>query len=310
MNRIYKWCLNKVRSTIGAVGFLLPRVHLFPPKARRMTAFRRRFVTALFAVLAGALIFSPTCYSSAFGPNDFTYTGTYTWIEDGGSNFRLKFLTSGTFTPLKPIMIDLFLVGGGGGGKSVTNSSGGGSGGGGGYTGTWTSIYLNANQAYPLTIGSGGASNSNGGSTTGFGHSASGGYGASVLGGSGGNGGSGGGAYANGGTAAGTGGSNGGNGTSVNGVSGGTGQGSTTYEFANAGLTLYSGAGGGGGSSTSTGGAAGGSGGGANGGAGGQNGSSASANTGGGGGGAGYIVSGTRNGGSGGSGLCAIRNHR
>ena len=61
------------------------------------------------------------------GIPNFTYTGTYETVDDGDGNWRIKFLTSGIFTLLKPkqLLIDVFCVGGGGGG-------GGGSGGGGG----------------------------------------------------------------------------------------------------------------------------------------------------------------------------------
>ena len=53
---------------------------------------------------------------AGFGSTDFTFTGTYTWIQDNASNWRLKFLSSGVFTPKKSLLIDAFLVGGGGGG--------------------------------------------------------------------------------------------------------------------------------------------------------------------------------------------------
>ena len=44
----------------------------------------------------------------------FTYTGTHEYIDDGNGNWRIKFLTSGVFTPLKKMTIDVFLVGDGG----------------------------------------------------------------------------------------------------------------------------------------------------------------------------------------------------
>lgn len=50
---------------------------------------------------------------------DFNWTGgdgTYQVRDDGDGNWRIKFLSSGTFTPLKNMVIDAFLVGGGGGG--------------------------------------------------------------------------------------------------------------------------------------------------------------------------------------------------
>lgn len=63
----------------------------------------------------------------------FTYTGTYTIVQDSITNWRIKFLTSGTFTPTNNLNIDIFCVGGGGGGK---NGSARQAGGGGGYTQT------------------------------------------------------------------------------------------------------------------------------------------------------------------------------
>ena len=51
------------------------------------------------------------------GIPNFTYTGTYETVDDGDGNWRIKFLTSGVFTLLKPkqLLIDVFCVGGGGG---------------------------------------------------------------------------------------------------------------------------------------------------------------------------------------------------
>jgi hypothetical protein len=97
-----------------------------------------------------------------FTSTDFTYTGSYTWIDEGSVNgksfYRIKFLTSGTFTPKKNIRIDLFLVGGGGGGGYGYNTYPGG-GGGGGYASTIHSIVLLANQAYSIAIGAAGSRN-------------------------------------------------------------------------------------------------------------------------------------------------------
>ena len=73
----------------------------------------------------------------------FTYTGTYEYIDDGGGNWRIKFLSSGVFTPLKAMTIDAFLVGGGGGGYNGTNSGGGG----GGYTATYKNKTLKGKTA-------------------------------------------------------------------------------------------------------------------------------------------------------------------
>ena len=43
--------------------------------------------------------------------------GTYRVIDDGDKNWRIKFLSSGVFTTLKDMTIDVFLVGAGGGGS-------------------------------------------------------------------------------------------------------------------------------------------------------------------------------------------------
>lgn len=42
------------------------------------------------------------------------YTGDYQIIDDGDGNWRVKFLTSGTFTAVSDLLIDVFAVGGGG----------------------------------------------------------------------------------------------------------------------------------------------------------------------------------------------------
>ena len=83
---------------------------------------------------------------------DFNWTGdtgTYQVLDGGDGNWRIKFLSSGTFTPLKNMTIDAFLVGGGGGGGRGVYMNGdslyGGGGGGGGYTKTVSSVVLSAN---------------------------------------------------------------------------------------------------------------------------------------------------------------------
>lgn len=170
---------------------------------------------------------------------DFTWTGdagTYQVLQDVETNWRVKFLSSGTFTPLKDMVIDAFLVGGGGGG------SGGGAGG--GYTNTMKSIVLAANTPYIIEIGAGGAApeadnpltpGKAGGNTSAFSVTANGGAGGN-YGYGGGNGGSGGGSYntdSKKGYAGGSDGSNGG------GPNGGTGQGTTTREFGESTGDLY-----------------------------------------------------------------------
>ncbi|MEA5058850.1 MAG: hypothetical protein VB049_02260, partial [Candidatus Pelethousia sp.] len=62
-------------------------------------------------------------YIPPIAESDFTYTGDYALVDDGEGNWRLKFLTSGTFTPKKDMLIDAFLVGGGGAGYGNTSTN-------------------------------------------------------------------------------------------------------------------------------------------------------------------------------------------
>jgi|GEM_PF-1377490 len=184
----------------------------------------------------------------------YTYTGSSQLINDGDGHLRIKFLTSGTFTPSNNMIIDAFLVGGGGGG-AMSNTSSGVATGAGGYTSTYTNIMLSSGTGYPIYIGAGGiggyvwgAAGSTGETSTAFNHSAAGGGGGYAMqdspytatGGSGGTGGSG----STGGSVNGA--SDGANGNIGNsyGVAG-TGQGTTTREFGEVSGTLYSGSGGG-----------------------------------------------------------------
>ena len=57
------------------------------------------------------------------GKPSFTYTGQYTEVDDGGGNWRIKFLTSGTLKLKNKITVDVFLVGGGGGGRSASSAA-------------------------------------------------------------------------------------------------------------------------------------------------------------------------------------------
>ncbi len=221
--------------------------------------------------------------------NMYSYTGTNTLIDDGDGNWRIKFLTNGTFTPLTDMIIDVFLVGGGGSGGSGSNSYGGG--GGGGYTTNQSQISLNQNTAYSIVIGSGGiGSSATGGLTSAFSYTALGGSGGANNTGIGGSGGSGGGSY-----------------NTAGSSDGANGQGTTTREFGELTGALYAGGGGGPARYNTT---LGGSGGG------GQSGCAepavsptiGTANTGGGGGGAGSYSS--LAGANGGSGIVVIRNHR
>ena len=226
----------------------------------------------------------------------FTYTGTYEYIDDGGGNWRIKFLTSGTFTPLKNMTADAFLVGGGAGGGYRYGPYGGG----GGYTKTEKSIALSANNTYEIVIGAGGESNGNGGETSAFS--------VTVSGGSGKNGGSGGGTGSNVGR---NGGSDGSDGYTDSINTAGKGQGTTTREFGEPTGTLYSGGGGGAGRSSSTCGL-GGDGGGGDGTYNQSKGKDGEENSGGGGGGN-YVDNSsglTSAGGRGGSGIVIIRKHK
>lgn len=227
----------------------------------------------------------------------------YIFINDGSDNWRIKFLTSGTFSSTTNIYVEAFLVGGGGGGGTGAGTSNiGGSGGGGGYTKHSGVISLSKNTEYSIVIGNGGGSGGAGGSTTAFEQTAAGGA-AGVNGGVGGAGGSGGGSFGASQSAGIYGGSDGSNGGYNSPNLGGIGQGVTTREFGIASATLYSGGGGAGAFSTGAG--AGGAGGGGAGANRSTVGNPGTANTGGGGGGAGAL--GTA-GGSGGSGIVVIRN--
>lgn len=179
---------------------------------------------------------------------DFTYNGEYQIITDGDDNWRIKFLTSGTFTPLNSMVIDVFLCGGGGGGAYHYGRCGGG-----GFTNTQKNIVLSANVDYTITVGSRGTNGyfdskngarigSAGGTSSAFNFSASGGGvgnngNSSKVSTSGGNGGSGGcGGYLVGaGVGRYSGGKDGGDGEN----NGGTGQGTTTREFAESAGDLY-----------------------------------------------------------------------
>lgn len=181
---------------------------------------------------------------------DFTYSGEYLLIDDNDNNWRIKFLTSGNFTPLTDMVIDVFLVGGGGGGLIYYSRSGSYSylGGGGGYTKTVKSIVLAINTEYQIIIGDGGTGGSinvndavanrkyatAGGSSSGFNNSVAGGENANNSAINCGNGGSGGGTT--------SGGIDGSDGVVSSGeyASAGKGQGNTTREFGESTGDLYS----------------------------------------------------------------------
>lgn len=252
----------------------------------------------------------------------FTYTGKYNIRKDG----VVELLTSGTIVFLEPKVIDLFMVGGGGGGGDFTGGAGGSAlgGGGGGYTRTIRRVNVNANTNIPVTVGAGGAVNSDGGSTA-FGteYTVNGGKTAVRYSSSnitrlkGGFGGSGGGGAVISNSDYGAGGYDGNDGEIGYGLSniyGGTGQHTTTKEFGETAGKLYGGGGGGGryidGSTFVI--SPGGSGGGGSGACGHGNDAQAAAagvaNTGGGGGGAAASYNGVKGtGGSGGSGIVCFR---
>lgn len=279
------------------------------------------------------------------GLPEYTYTGAAQLIDDGGGNWRIKFLSSGTLTLRNKTKVDAFLVGGGGGGCSTMDNEDtsicGGAGGGGGYTATHKAVVLEKGTAYAVTIGAGGAGGTysglgkQGGATKIVGGNVSltvngGGVGglngsSGCYGGAGGSGG--GGDAANGYTSMYSlrgplGGQDGGNSRKRDGSEAtegsswgkpfGIGQGTTTREFGEATGQLYAGGGGCGTSSSHSdeynyGGA----GGGAAGGGYTAFGNDASANTGGGGGGCGQNYTNySRPGGAGGSGILILRNGR
>lgn len=256
------------------------------------------------------MIYNMVGGASGSGLPEFTYTGNYSLIDDGGGDWRIKFLTSGvlTFTKLVGAKngIDVFCVGGGcaGGSGNWDANNGYGKAGSGGYTKTQKGIQVAVNTAYNIVIAAGGQSAfASGGDTSAFGVTAGG--GTKLEGGSGGA------AYGNG--QVNNGGSDGGNGDPQSAAnigidhngSPGKGQGTTTREFGESTGTLYAGGGGAGGNGSQQ--AKGGDGGGGNGAWNGNQPTSGEANTGGGGGGMYYGLTTL---GKGGSGIAVIRNHR
>lgn len=72
---------------------------------------------ALAYNLPGAL------HTDSFTVGDYTYTGNSVYVDDGNGKWRIKFLSSGTFTPTKNVKVDIFAVDGGGGGSATLFSS-------------------------------------------------------------------------------------------------------------------------------------------------------------------------------------------
>lgn len=182
----------------------------------------------------------------------YTFTGQLLFIDDGNGDWRIKLLSSGVLEWMSPdALLDIFMVGGG---ASGTPNGGGG----GGYTKTQKKYEIKKGQRIQVQVGAGGASGNsssgNNGGTSSF-DTLSVGGGATSSGHYAGNGGSGGGGSVFNKTSdAGNGGTDGASGGGTYSVgsanqyhtyAGGSGQGTTTREFGDAGAELYSGGGGG-----------------------------------------------------------------
>lgn len=239
----------------------------------------------------------------------FLCTGSNLPIDDGDGNWRIKFLSSGTFVPQRDVYVDIFAVGGGGNGGNAAEPNGGG-GGGGGYTKTVRNQKLEKGKTYTVTVGAAQGTSSLSNDTGIVICEAKGGNNGSTE--KGGNGGSGGGAGAYNSNAAGTPGTDGSDGknATANNI-GGEGQGTTTREFGEADGDLYAGGGGGGSNGSKGVGTPGAEGGGGDGGGSGNGGNATAGgeNTGGGGGGGSTYINCTA-GSAGGSGIVIIRNAR
>lgn len=112
---------------------------------------------------------------------DFTWDGgdnTCQVIDEGNSNWQMRFLSSGNLKFRNNRLVDEFLVGGGGSGATVDHNSWHSLlGGGGGYTKTVKSVVLVAETVYPVVVGAGAtAANKQAGTSSAFGASAAGGF--------------------------------------------------------------------------------------------------------------------------------------
>ncbi|MEA4805071.1 glycine-rich domain-containing protein [Acetobacterium wieringae] len=214
---------------------------------------------ATYTVTGGNIVDGTTFYFRAFAYSYIGATRVYnsstTGAQASGTPYRAQgtqiFTSSGTFTvPFGVNAVDVFLVGGGAGGGAEYSYTKG-AGGSGGCTKTVKGLVVTPGANMAVVVGAGGigsttTTNTNkdggpGGASSFGGYSANG--GTMATGGSGGGGG--GYEYASS-YHGGVGGADGANGvTSATGA--GTGQGTTTREFATAGATLYAGGGGGGG---------------------------------------------------------------
>ena len=219
-------------------------------KAGNANTISNTITVTVTEITYGTLISSYSCSNKKVGSSPYiiSYTGKCEIVKEGTDNWKIKFLTSGTLKISANLNVDTFLVGGGGGGGNATWTDlsqygsdiwwAHGSGGGGGYTKTYRNVNIKSSDTYTITVGNGGAANTDGSKSSLVGgninNTADGGKNSGGAGGSGGGGGCSGNGY---GCTTGSGGkfgNNGGNGTGSNGGSsrtGGSGQRTTTCEF-------------------------------------------------------------------------------
>lgn len=121
------------------------------------------------------------------GAFEFTYTGQFTDNIEG-SNRVIKLISSGTLNVSGSVVADVYLLAGGGGSQYSEEKAGGGGGGG---NQTLTKLRI-AEGSYSISIGKGGNAGystndymtycaGTGGSTSGFGHTVTGGGGGCIL---------------------------------------------------------------------------------------------------------------------------------
>lgn len=89
--------------------------------------------------------------------DDYSYSGTSELVQETGG-WKLRFLTSGVFTPKKNLVVDWFAVGGGSSGGSCCGGAYPSCGGGGGYTATVSNYNIVAGTSFTVTVGAGGTS--------------------------------------------------------------------------------------------------------------------------------------------------------
>ena len=89
------------------------------------------------------------------GIPEFTYTGSYTFTDDGNDDWTLTCKGTGnlTFTKLNNAKeVDVFVVGGGGGGGSRKHEAYEGAGGAGAYVNSRGGVKLKRGQTYSIVI--------------------------------------------------------------------------------------------------------------------------------------------------------------